>query len=60
MSYTHIVVIFLSPHTIDVPFVNMAQDIMILMRENPNREPLEGVDLESRDIFWVLKWQQAK
>jgi hypothetical protein len=30
-------------HTINVPAVNVARDIMILMRENPFRGPFEGV-----------------
>jgi hypothetical protein len=37
--------------TINVPIVNMVRDIMILMRENPFRGPLEGVGHENRDFF---------
>jgi hypothetical protein len=37
--------------TINVPVVYIARDIMILMRENPFRMPLEGVGPESRDFF---------
>ncbi len=37
--------------TINVPVVYMARDVMILMRENPFRGPLEGVGPENRDFF---------
>ncbi len=37
--------------TINVPVVYMARGVMILMRENPFREPLEGVGPENRDFF---------
>jgi hypothetical protein len=42
--------------TINVPVVYMAWDVMILMRENPLRGPLEGVGPENRDFFGDLKW----
>jgi hypothetical protein len=41
----------MSSITINVPVVYMAWDIMILVRENPFRGPLEGVGPENRD-FW--------
>jgi len=39
----------------------MARDVMILMRENSFRGPLEGVGPENPDFVgpW-LKWQRAK
>ena len=37
--------------TMNVPFVYMARDVMILMRANPFRRPLEGVGPENFDIF---------
>jgi hypothetical protein len=40
--------------TINVPGVYMARDVMIMMRENPFRGPLEGVGTEKR-LFWALK-----
>jgi hypothetical protein len=40
--------------TFNVPVVYMAQDVMILMRENPFRGPLEWVGTEKR-LFWALK-----
>jgi hypothetical protein len=36
---------------IHVPVVYMAGDVMILMRANTFRGPLEGVDPENRDFF---------
>ncbi len=46
--------------TINVPDVYMARDVMILMRENPFRGPMEGVGPENQDFFGALKWQPAK
>ncbi len=37
--------------TINVSVVYMARNIMILMRENPFRVPLEGVGPKNRDFF---------
>ncbi len=37
--------------TINVAVVYMARDVMILMRENPFRGPLEGEDPENRDFL---------
>ncbi len=37
--------------TINVPVVNMSGDLMILMRANQFRVPLEGVGPENRDFF---------
>jgi hypothetical protein len=37
--------------TFNVPVVYMARDVMILMRENPYRGPLEGVGPENQDFF---------
>jgi hypothetical protein len=37
--------------TINVPVIDMAGNVMILMRENPIRGPLEGVDPENQDFF---------
>jgi hypothetical protein len=37
--------------TINVPVVYVARDVMILMRENPFRGPLEGVGPENRDFL---------
>ncbi len=42
--------------TINVPVVYMAWDVVIiLMRANPFRGPLEGVGPENRDFFEALK-----
>jgi hypothetical protein len=38
----------------------MARDVIVLMRANPFRGPLEDVGPENRDFFWALKWQRAK
>ncbi len=40
--------------TINVPVVYMARDVIILMRANLFRGPLEGVGLENRDFFGSL------
>ncbi len=37
--------------TINVPVVYMARDVIILMRANPFRGPLEGVGPENRDFL---------
>ncbi len=39
------------PIIINVPVVYIVRDVMILMRENPFRGPLEGVDPENLDFF---------
>ncbi len=38
----------------------MARYVLILMRANPFRGPLEVGGPENRDFFWALKGQQAK
>ncbi len=53
VSYSHII-------TINVPVVNMAQDVMSLLGAKPFRGSLKGVGPEKRDLFWALKWQRAK
>jgi hypothetical protein len=40
---------------INVPFVYMAQDVMILMQENPFWGPMEGMGPKNRDFFWPKK-----
>jgi hypothetical protein len=37
--------------TINIPVVYLAPDVMILMRANPFRGPLEGVGLEIRTFL---------
>jgi hypothetical protein len=39
----------------NVPVVFMARDVMIFMRENLFRGPLEGVGSENRDFLGLIK-----
>jgi hypothetical protein len=39
---------------LNVPVVYMARNVMILMRANPFRGPLEGLDHEKRKIYRLL------
>ncbi len=48
---SHSILIQAKDITVNLPVVYMARDVMILMRENPFRGPLEGVGPENRDFF---------
>ncbi len=44
----------------NVPVVYMGRDVMILMRENPFRGPLEGAGLKIETFLVPMKGQKAK
>ncbi len=57
---THLIFRYHLPLTINVPVVNMAGEVMNLMRANPLKRPFKEGGLWNTRLFWALKWQRAK